>query len=506
MAAPNLAKLAPPKLANIYPRKRLFEQLDDAHKDCNVIWVSAPGGAGKTSLAASWTTSRKLPKLWYQVDNGDVDIASFFYHLGVGIQHYAPRYKKPLPLLTFEYLQDIPTFARNFFRELFRRLKQHAVLVFDNYQNSPQDSLLHDMLNIAMNEVPQGITLLVLSRTDPPAVLARLRLSNQAKYLDWSKLQLTLEESIGIGTLRTGHSVNAATLDSVHQRVQGWVAGLVLMLEQSDREGALASFPETSDRKLIFDYFSSELFVQFTPAEQEFLLKTSLAPKFTVVLAKTLTGSNLAQVILEDLAHRNYFTVRHAGDPPSYEYHPLFREFLQHKAILRYDAIELNFLRNSVAQLLLDQGDFEAAAKLFIQEAQWDSLMALILDYAGQLISQGRYATLREWFASLSKPQLDTNPWLYFWLGAATQTTDLFKGARAFYSGLLCVSRCRRYKWYLCGLECRSGYFYVLLGRLQAFNQVDRGNAFGPQKISRLPFPYAGGTRRRWHGVCTHVA
>lgn len=117
-------KITAPKPVRLYPRGRLFGFLDHARQDHRVIWVSAPGGAGKTSLAASYLAARRLPTLWYQVDQGDGDIASFFYYMGLAAQRAAPRFKKPLPLLTPEYLADVPTFTRNFFRELYRRLPE----------------------------------------------------------------------------------------------------------------------------------------------------------------------------------------------------------------------------------------------------------------------------------------------------------------------------------------------------------------------------------------------
>ena len=76
-----LAKLSRPRLYDALPRNRLFRLLDEARP--SVIWVAAPPGAGKTTLVASYLESRKLPGIWYQVDSGDADPATFFYYLGL---------------------------------------------------------------------------------------------------------------------------------------------------------------------------------------------------------------------------------------------------------------------------------------------------------------------------------------------------------------------------------------------------------------------------------------
>jgi ATP/maltotriose-dependent transcriptional regulator MalT len=127
-----LAKTTRPRLSGVFPRKRLFRELDRSRKR-PITWIQGPPGAGKTTLVASYIQSRKLNCLWYQVDEGDADIATFFYHLRLA----APRRRRPLPLLTPEYLPALSVFTQRFFRELYSRLRTPFVVVLDNYQDAP---------------------------------------------------------------------------------------------------------------------------------------------------------------------------------------------------------------------------------------------------------------------------------------------------------------------------------------------------------------------------------
>ena len=76
------AKIARPRLAAVYQRSRLFTLLDAARERCAVTFVSGPPGTGKTTLLSSYIEFRNLRCLWYQVDPGDEDVATFFRYLG----------------------------------------------------------------------------------------------------------------------------------------------------------------------------------------------------------------------------------------------------------------------------------------------------------------------------------------------------------------------------------------------------------------------------------------
>jgi LuxR family maltose regulon positive regulatory protein len=71
------------------------------------VWIHGPPGAGKTTLLASYLTAKKCSGIWYQIDSDDSDPASFFYYLGLATTAKAPRKRRPMPLLTPEYLEPI---------------------------------------------------------------------------------------------------------------------------------------------------------------------------------------------------------------------------------------------------------------------------------------------------------------------------------------------------------------------------------------------------------------
>ncbi len=330
MPKPQLAKLTRPRLHRAVARERLFSKLDEAREHKPAICVVGPPGAGKTTLVASWLDARGIKGVWYQVDPGDADLATFFYYLGEAAKPFTRKGRRPLPLLTSEYLQDVEGFSRRFFRELFGRLPEGAMLVLDNYQEVAPEQKFHQLIAQAAEDVPEGITLIAISRRDPPDCYARLIANENVQLVDWDDLQLTFEETRLIVQAK-GPIGRPEHIERLHQQSGGWAAGLTLILDgYRKNEKPLTDVP--AGRDAIFGYFAAQIFERVSEDVRQFLMVTSFLPTVQISVAEALTGEPASATILEDLYRRHLFTHRRPGHEPTYWYHALFREFLRAQA------------------------------------------------------------------------------------------------------------------------------------------------------------------------------
>ena len=421
---PPFAKITRPVRGGNLPRTRLFRLIDQRGKRVPLLWICGPPGCGKTTLVSSYIEARKIPALWYRVDEGDDDLASFFYYIGIAGKRAVPRMRKPLPLLTPEYLGGIQEFVRLFFENLFARLSPGQVLVFDDYQAVPTKSPLHDAIVTGLSRAPEGTTVFLVSRRGPPPAFARFRVNNRMEIIGWEDLRLTLPECRDIARLRGKTRWSGKEIRHLQKTTDGWAAGLVLMLERS-RSRAVEP-PSLTDRtpRELFDYFGSEIFGRMGKPMRELLLKTAFLPDMTAAAAEALTGQRRAPQLFSYLSGNNFFLTEHLHSEPLYRYHPLFREFLLSRARETLGEKATHALKQRSAALLEEADRIEDAVDLFSDIGDHVSLARLILAHAASLLAQGRNRILEGWLGRLPEKTVQETPWLLFWLAACRMPFD----------------------------------------------------------------------------------
>ncbi len=374
--------------------------------------MSGPPGSGKTTLVADYTARQRIDCLWYQIDRGDADVASFFHYLSRAALN---RSSGSLPAFQPEYLGNLQAFSRHYFRDLFARLST-PFLVFDNFQDLGGDSPLNSVIRDALEEVPPGCHVVVISRNDPASAFAGLRARGRLSVIGWNELRLTPEEVRGVAQCR-GVELAPSEFETLYARTQGWAAGIVLLLSETGALRVSPSRPTNATPSVIFDYLAEEIFQNFDAPTREFLLHAGYLPQITLSMAARLGLPEDARAAIRHLGASDFLvTVRH-GDPEQiYQLHPLLHEFLLARAEVTGDSAQIEGRKRLAARVLSEHEHVEAAAALLMRIADWDRLHDEILRHAPRLLAEGRSGILEQWIRALPEPQRDADPWLTLWL------------------------------------------------------------------------------------------
>ncbi len=409
-------KISFPVLPEIVPRRRLFRLLDQ-RRTHTVTWISGMAGAGKTTLAASYLNDSRAGCIWYQLDEGDSDLSTFFYYLGLAARSVAPPKKHPLPLFTAEYFLGASTFSKRYFEDLCSRFKAPYFLVFDDYHALPPESPFHEIFREGLSRLGRNVHVIILSRKDPPPTFAGMLAKNSLRIIGGQDLLLNVSESGKILRTRVGRPVARETAARIHAKTHGWAAGIVLMAKSIHDHAHSPEVPELSTPEEIFSYFAGEFFATIDESTQDFLIRTAILPRMTAPMAQALTGQVRAKTLLAEL-ERSHLFIEKTGSPLGvYRYHPLFREFLLSRAEACLAPDEIDSLRKKAAYLLADAGYIEDAVDLFAQAGLTTALTALIHQQAGSLMEQGRNRTLENWISRIPVAVLHRAPWMSYWLG-----------------------------------------------------------------------------------------
>lgn len=410
------AKISRPRLAsNVLFRKRLFSILKDRLRE-KALWVSGPAGAGKTTLVNSYIEASRIRTLWYQVDAADADPATFFHYLKKWIDVLSGK-GSAMPKFSPQAASDPAAFSKIYFEEFFKQFTSPILVVLDNFQEASNCREFIEAVSAGIKLAPAGSAFVLISRTEPIPELASSE-PGSLPVVGWDDVRLTESESSEIARLHGVADLAGEGIGELHSKSDGWIAGLLLLLEQAKAGKEGLEEISYGAGNLSFNYFMSEVFEKIDPVTQEFLLKCSIFQDISPRMAMAISGEKQAERILNAMGSGNFFVARRASEGgDSYQFHPLFRDFLLERAKSVYSPEEMNALISRAAVLSVESGQADWAAHLFIEAQDWSGLSLFVHEHAPSFISDGRFRALQDILKELPDAMVSGSPWLLYYYG-----------------------------------------------------------------------------------------
>ncbi len=344
----------PPTRPKLVPRPRLVEQLNEgARSDCRLTLISAPAGYGKSTLVGEWVNKLRLTAAdedpiknkvaWLSLDEDDNDLARFLAYFIAALNHVdgldTAIGEGALDMLQAPRPPPIETVLTSVINEV-AELPNRIVLILDDY-HLIEAQPIHEALGYLLEHLPPQLHLVIATREDPLIPLARLRARCQLSELRAADLRFSRSEAAEFLNQVMGLDLSAEDIAALEDRTEGWIAGLQLaavsLQGHIDKSRLIQSF--TGSNRFVLDYLIEDVLSQQPESLQDFILRTSILKRLTGPLcdavcfdaAKSPTGQDDGQAILEMLDRANLFVVPLDNERRWYRYHHLFADLLRQR-------------------------------------------------------------------------------------------------------------------------------------------------------------------------------
>src|SRR5215207_7294333 len=376
----------------VVSRPELIQRLGAAHR---VTVVSAPAGSGKTWLLRSWIAQAGLGETaaWVSVERVEQDPTRFWIQVVDALRETSAgsavvQELEPAPSLNGEAI------VRRLAQEL-TSLEEPLLLVIDDVHEL-RSALARRQLELFLSFAPPQLRFVVATRFDRLPGLHRLRIEGELTELRTDDLRFSIDEARTLFEA-AGVPLSDSMLGVLHERTEGWAAGLRLaalsLAGHPDPEGFAAEF-YGSDRT-VADFLLAEVLERQPEEVRKLLLRTSFLERVNGPLADLLTGDSGGEQVLQDLEDAGAFVVSLDGQRSWFRYHHLLADLLQAE-LRRTLPEELPRLRSAAAGWLAEHGYPIEAARHAQAAEDWRLALRILSDRWFDLWMGGQAATVHE--------------------------------------------------------------------------------------------------------------
>ena len=356
--------------------------------------ISAPAGSGKTSLLRTWADRLSQPHRLavMHVQRGQRDAQQFWLALLSAVRQAsvpAGRAESPAATPDFNGRAMVD-------RVLSELAGQHddLVLVIDDLHELACPDALAQLTRLLTN-LPPRVHAILTTRHDVRPRRHQLRLAGELAEIRATDLRFSERETRELLDA-SGIALSDAGVALLHQRTEGWAAGLRLaaisLADHPDPERFVAEF--SGRDRTVAEYLITEMLERQPDDVQELLLRTSLLDRVNGDLADLLTGRSGSERILLELEDANAFVVSLDPGRTWFRYHHLFADLLRLE-LRRELPAEVPALHRRAADWFLQHGQVVDAIRHIQAAGDWPGAARLLADYSFSLTLDGQTQTIQ---------------------------------------------------------------------------------------------------------------
>ncbi len=427
---------APARRHDALLRPRLIDILRSALENSRLTLVSAPAGAGKTSLLAE--LPHAFPErrwAWLLLDEEDNDPSRFSAVLAASLEQIDPCFREGEPAA--------PEEGELAGRQAVTAIINHAVrlrgapiaLAIDDF-HVIGDEQVHQTVEYLIDRLPPNLRVIIGSRHDPPIALSRWRARGDLAEVRLSDLNFTEQETADLINCCLKLSLDPERLHMLYSRTEGWAAGLRLLatsIAQSPAGSPAWLDHGMQGRQRVFEFLAEEVLDRQTPPLRQFLLETSLLSSLSPPECNALTGRSDSQLVLEKLYRQNLYVAAVDEAGTNYRYHDLFADFLRDR-LHRERPDEWSGLHERAARV---ETEPSRRIRHWIIAGKWEEAAAEIMRVGPEYIRLGFAVALRRWILEIPEQVRRRYPRLALLLGTSIWVRSELSQAQSYFEEAL---------------------------------------------------------------------
>jgi ATP/maltotriose-dependent transcriptional regulator MalT/two-component SAPR family response regulator len=418
------SKIVPPQLPEIVHRPRLLGFVQE-NKNKRLILIQGQAAQGKSMLAAACVQTVLPETAWVNLAPEDSE-ASHLFHVLVHSLKYCMEWLDISKRVSYPAIDMGPRKPRFRYREwahvMFEGISDPLYIVLDGLDRLDDEGSSLILIQELMGQAPAHVHFILLSREEPALEIQKFRIAQQAAILHNEDLAFNFDEICFFFNQLKAFDLSHDALKKIHQLTEGWVGGVVLLSEHLDhlpaKDQRTYLFKQIPVRfkEAVFQYFLEEVLRSQPTHISEFLIKSSVFDIIDPKLVESVLKIERCQEFLLDLNRKNLFvhSRHHEKKGWEFEYHQLFKEFLQSKFQVQVTESQKQDIYLNSGDLFKKTGDYKKAIEFYILARAHDKAVACIEKIGMIFLENGRNADLVRWLDMLPENLVNAHPWLVY--------------------------------------------------------------------------------------------
>jgi serine/threonine-protein kinase PknK len=300
-----------------------------------LIFIHAPSGFGKSTLAAQWREELSrdgVTVAWLTIDDDDNNEVWFLAHLLESIRRIRPALAKSLGQVLDQHGGDASRYVlTSLIDEIHEQDDRFAVVIDDWHRVSDPGTTA--VLGFLLDNGCHHLQIIVTSWSGAGLPLSRLRMSDELIEIDSRALRFDTEEAFSFLNDVGGLRLSRGDVEALTTSTEGWAAALRLaalsLRGGRDVNSLLGRLSAAGDA--VGDFLAENVFDALEPDVRDFLQTTSITERTCAGLASVLAGTTNGQAMLEQVEQRGLFLQQVDDAPNWFRFHHIFAEFLRRR-------------------------------------------------------------------------------------------------------------------------------------------------------------------------------